>query len=222
MPKTVYDTKIIYMIDGTELSIYPLKIKYLKQLMDVFSSAVENKEQNSIDILIQCVRVAMKQFYPSIKTMEDVEDNFDIKTIYSILDTCAGIKFDNVASEEPKKTEQKGGSWEDLDLAKIESEAFLLGIWKDYEDLEISLSLPELSAILEAKREEDYNHKKFLAAIQGVDLDSQVGRKDEGEELKARVFSKGKANSNDVVSLQGQNAAQAGFGIGMGLDYEVL
>ena len=41
------------------------------------------------------------------------------------------------------------------------------------------------------------------------------------EDLKARVFSKGKTNdANDILSLQGVNAQQAGFGIGMGLDYE--
>jgi hypothetical protein len=39
--------------------------------------------------------------------------------------------------------------------------------------------------------------------------------------MKARVFSKGKtSDSNDVLALQGQNAKKAGFGIGMGLDYD--
>jgi hypothetical protein len=39
--------------------------------------------------------------------------------------------------------------------------------------------------------------------------------------MKARVFSGGAtSDSNDVLSLQGQNARKAGFGIGMGLDYE--
>jgi hypothetical protein len=37
------------------------------------------------------------------------------------------------------------------------------------------------------------------------------------------VFSRGRAtDSNDVLSLQGINAQKAGFGIGMGLDYEDL
>jgi hypothetical protein len=39
--------------------------------------------------------------------------------------------------------------------------------------------------------------------------------------MKARVFSGGSATSaDDITSLQGPNAAKAGFGIGMGLDYE--
>jgi hypothetical protein len=39
--------------------------------------------------------------------------------------------------------------------------------------------------------------------------------------MKARVFSKGQAtDSKDVLALQGATAQKAGFGIGMGLDYE--
>ena len=85
--------------------------------------------------------------------------------------------------------------------------------------------MPELVATLEAKHKEDYENKKFLAALQGVDLDK--GSQSEGqrkwEEIKAKVYSKGATdNPDDVVSLQGQAAVQAGFGIGMGLEYEVM
>jgi hypothetical protein len=59
--------------------------------------------------------------------------------------------------------------------------------------------------------------------MQGVDLDKQSGKQNAWEEMKARVFSGGKAsNANDVVALQGANAQKAGFGIGMGLSYEKL
>lgn len=87
--------------------------------------------------------------------------------------------------------------------------------------------MPELTSILIAKREKDYEDKKFLAAMQGVDLDAnnkspdgkERGQK-EWEDLKARVFSRGATkDSNDVLSLQGSTAAKAGIGIGMGLDY---
>jgi hypothetical protein len=84
--------------------------------------------------------------------------------------------------------------------------------------------MQELTAILEEKREQDYQHKKFLAAMQGVDLDAQTGKTNSNawEDLKARVVSKGKArDGNDILALQGVNAQKAGFGIGMGLDYEV-
>lgn len=83
--------------------------------------------------------------------------------------------------------------------------------------------MPELTALLVAKRENDYDQRKFFAAIQGIDLDKESGKEKgqkEWEDIKARVFSRGQTqNSNDVLSLQGANAAKAGFGIGAGLEY---
>ena len=86
--------------------------------------------------------------------------------------------------------------------------------------------MPELIATLEAKQKADYEDKKFLAAIQGVDLDKSSGSSQGGstwEEIKARAFSKGRtSNPDDILSLSGAAAAKAGFGIGHGLDYEVV
>jgi hypothetical protein len=90
----------------------------------------------------------------------------------------------------------------------------------------MSLSMPELMSTISSRRELDYEEKKFLAGIQGINLDEQSGSdkgQKEWEDMKARVFSKGQAkDSRDIVSLQGQNAINAGFGIGMGLEYENL
>ena len=52
-------------------------------------------------------------------------------------------------------------------------------------------------------------------------LDEETGKADPWEEMKARVFSGGRAkDSDDILYYQGVNASKAGFGIGMGLDYE--
>jgi hypothetical protein len=227
MATTIYPSKEIELFDGELLEIIPLKIKYLREFMDSFDNIKNAKsDDESIAVLVECVRICMKQYYPKIsKNVEDVEDNFDMPAIYEILDVAAGIKI-NKKSEEPVKdqAEKSGETWETLDLAKLESEVFLLGIWKDYQELEISLSMPELLATLEVSRELDYSEKKFLAAIQGVDIeqDSKKGQQ-EWEDMKARVFSKGQtSDANDVLSLQGPKAKQLGFGIGMGLDYENL
>ena len=229
MATTVYQNKVINLIDGTELEIIPLKIKYLREFMEAFENVKKAKDDDeAIDCLMECVRIAMKQYYPGIVLKkDDIEDSFDMPTIYTILDVSAGIKI-NRGSEETVKTQatESGSTWSDLDLAKIEAEAFLLGIWKDYKELEESLSMPELMATLSSRRELDYEEKKFLAAIQGVDLDKQSGSsrgQKEWEDMKARVFSKGATNdSKDILALQGQNAKKAGFGIGMGLEYEDL
>jgi hypothetical protein len=83
--------------------------------------------------------------------------------------------------------------------------------------------MQELTATLKIKRELDYSDKKFTAAMQGVDLDKNSGSGNEWEDMKARVFSKGKTtDGKDILALQGMNAEKAGFGIGMGLDYEVF
>jgi hypothetical protein len=227
MATTIYPSKEIELFDGELLEIIPLKIKYLREFMDSFDNIKNAKsDDESIAVLVECVRICMKQYYPKIsKNVEDVEDNFDMPAIYEILDIAAGIKI-NKKSEEPVKdqAEKSGETWETLDLAKLESEVFLLGIWKDYQELETSLSMPELLATLEVSRELDYSEKKFLAAIQGVDIeqDSKKGQQ-EWEDMKARVFSNGQtSDANDVLSLQGPKAKQLGFGIGMGLDYENL
>ena len=228
MATAIYKTANIYLIDGTEVFISPLKIKYLKEFMNVFSLIKESTdEDNLMSILLECTRVCMKQHYPSIATSIDVlEDNIDINTMHTILDICAGVKLN---SEKDSLSEQamsntNNTTWEDLDLAKIEAEVFMLGKWKNFDELEESLCMAEMSEILNSKRELDFEEKKFFAAIQGVDLekDSNRGQK-EWEDMKARVFSRGKAtDSRDILALQGENAKKAGFGIGLGLDYEDL
>ena len=86
------------------------------------------------------------------------------------------------------------------------------------------MSMPELVATLESKRELDHEEKKFLAAIQGIDIDKgKNDGQDAWQKMKAKHFSGGRTtDANDVVALQGANASKAGFGIGMGLGYQDL
>ena len=85
--------------------------------------------------------------------------------------------------------------------------------------------MPELTALISASRDEKHENRKFFAALKGVDLDQEASKTDSKgndpwEDMKARVFSRGKAtDSSDVVSLQGHNAKKAGFGVGAGLSY---
>lgn len=224
MATSIYKSGFTKLIDGTEIYMTPLKIKYLRQFLEEFSKIKDCKNDvESLEVLSKCATVAMKQYQPSIQTVEELEDSVDLATIYIILEYAADIVFNKKDKEAPVKESVKkaGGSWEDLDLAALESEAFMLGIWKDYEELEMSLSIQELTAILERKREMEYDDKKFMAALQGVDLDQQSGKQNAWEEMKTRVFSGGATNDpNDITAYQGATAQKAGFGIGMGLTYE--
>ena len=233
MPTKIYDIEELELIDGTIVEMSPLKIKYLRQFMDKFNLIKDsNTDEQSISVLVDCVRIAMKQFYPVLKTVEDVEDSIDLPTIYKIIDICAGVKMNKPQKVEQQasgpKPEKKENSWETLDLVKLESEVFVLGAWKNFDELESSISMPELMSLLESIRELDYNEKKFLAAMQGVDLDESknASEPDPWEAMKARVAAQvsgiGNGDPNDITSLQGQKAQQYGFGIGMGLEYEVV
>jgi len=229
MATSIYKTKNIFLYDGTEIQIMPLKIKYLRQFMDAFAELSNTtNDDEAIIVLLECTRIAMKQYFPEIsKSIEELENNIDMPTVHTVLEIAANVKIGGESEDNIKEQAEKsntGPSWEEFDLAKLESEVFLLGIWKDYNELESSLSLSEIMAILASIRELDYQEKKFFAAIHGVDLedssDEDRGQK-EWENLKARVFSGGATNdSDDVLALQGQNAKKAGFGIGFGLDYE--
>jgi hypothetical protein len=81
--------------------------------------------------------------------------------------------------------------------------------------------MSELTEILVAKRKQESNDRKFLAALQGVELD---GAEEDGEKIwqdkLTKAFSGGQTSDpNDVLSLQGMAAQREGFGIGNGLDY---
>jgi hypothetical protein len=227
MPNKVYDSDTIVLIDGTEIFMTPLKIKYLREFMTRFEDLDKAQDEDeTLNTLLDCARIAMKQYYPKLKTIEEVEDTLDVKSLYKLLEVAAGIKINEDAKETVKEQAQESSpKWSEMDLVALESELFLLGIWKDYDELESCLSMPELTTTLNAKRDSDYREKRFFAAMQGVDLDKQTGKSDQNawEKMKAKVFSKGKTdNPNDIIALQGDAAKRAGFGIGMGLGYEDL
>ena len=188
-------------------TIYDLKkqgepVKDLTMLHGVFSQKISKIKRviddESIDILTKCAAVCLKQYCPEIA--DDAEDYLDLPTVYKLIDIGAGIKI-NKQSDDTVKDQaiDSGHSWDELDLAKIESEVFLLGIWKDYGELESSISMPELVAILESKRDNDYEEKKFLAAIQGINLDenNQKEQEDPWTKLKNKVFNDGRKD-NDI------------------------
>jgi len=223
MATKVYEENVIELIDGTEIIVGPSKIKYLRGILDSFNKIdKDSTEDEAIEMMVESVRIAMQEFYPSISdSVELIEDNLDIKTVYKVLEYCAGIKI-NIDQEETvenqAKSQSDGSNWQDLDLVKLESEAFLIGAWKNFDDLENSISMPELISLLEVKRELDYGDKKFAAAMQGVDLDKDKND-NAWEDMKKRVLYNGK-DANDITNLRGAKAQKAGFGIGNGLGYE--
>ena len=68
----------------------------------------------------------------------------------------------------------------------------LIGIWKNIEDLEDNLSLPELNAILGASRDREYRQNKFAASLKGIDLDkiSAEQNQERFDEIERRAQAK--------------------------------
>lgn len=80
--------------------------------------------------------------------------------------------------------------------------------------------MPELIATLEAIKKKEHNDKKFQASLKGVDIGEYETEKGGSKFDDVRLRAAGiDATADDVVSLQGSFAAEAGFGVGAGLGY---
>ena len=82
--------------------------------------------------------------------------------------------------------------------------------------------MPELIQTLKSFKQQKSEDRKFTASLKGIDLESDV----EDEAIQGKTFDDVQrramginASGDDIVSLQGSFAAQAGFGIGAGLGY---
>jgi hypothetical protein len=99
MATTVNTEKTIELVDGTKIKIRPLKISLLKPFMSKFEKIAEVASDNekSMDILIECVQIAMKQYAPDLADdREKLEDNLDLPTVYKIVEEASGVKLADV------------------------------------------------------------------------------------------------------------------------------
>jgi hypothetical protein len=80
--------------------------------------------------------------------------------------------------------------------------------------------MPELIQTFSAMQKTETEKRKFLASIQGVELEGGVQEESKSfEDVRRRALGI-TTDPSDVVSLQGQFASEAGFGIGAGLGYK--
>jgi hypothetical protein len=83
--------------------------------------------------------------------------------------------------------------------------------------------MPELVITFKAMQKTETEKRKFLASIQGIDLDDSSNEKEEGssfEDVQRRALGIN-TSKDDIVSLQGSFAGKAGFGIDAGLGYSI-
>ena len=100
MAKKVYNTDYVEDVNNNLIKVYPLKIKYMREFMDIFVLVSEEKDQDlALDLVVECVFIAMKQFAPGLyATKEEVANSFDLKTLYKILEFAAEIKTNKTKS----------------------------------------------------------------------------------------------------------------------------
>jgi hypothetical protein len=101
MATTVHEAHKIQLIDGTEITLRPLKISLLRKFMKKFEgiAAVVDDNEKSIDLLMECVLIAMEQYATGLSVdVATLEENIDLPTVYEIVEVASGIKISDAAA----------------------------------------------------------------------------------------------------------------------------
>jgi hypothetical protein len=96
MSTTINETKTVELLDGTKISVRPLKISLLRPFMSKFEGIAEVADNNekSMTLLMECVQIAMKQYAPDQATdVKALEELLDLPTVYKIVEEASGIKL---------------------------------------------------------------------------------------------------------------------------------
>ena len=99
MATSVYEVVEVELLDGSTISMKPLKISLLRDFMKEFQKISDPKiaEDNikSMDLLLSCATIAMKQYSPDLATKEQLEEIMDLPTVYKVIEVAAGIKLND-------------------------------------------------------------------------------------------------------------------------------
>lgn len=101
MATTVNEETTVTLIDGTKLTLRPLKISLLRKFTAKFANLQEVADDNekSMDVLIECVQIALEQYAPELAAdKKALEDNLDLPTVYKIVEEASGIKMTDVSN----------------------------------------------------------------------------------------------------------------------------
>jgi hypothetical protein len=100
MAITINEEKIYALLDGTEFSTRPLKISLLREFMAKFDDLAKVADDNgkSMDVLMACVQVAMKQYKPDLAgDLAKLEELLDLPTVYKIVEEASGINLSDAS-----------------------------------------------------------------------------------------------------------------------------
>ena len=97
---TKADENVVVLIDGTKVSVRPLKISLLRPFMKKFEgiAAVAEDNDKSMSILMECVQIAMQQYKPDLsEDLKSLEENLDLPTVYKIIEAASGTNMSDSA-----------------------------------------------------------------------------------------------------------------------------
>lgn len=98
MATTVHETQELTLIDGTKITVRPLKISLLRSFMKKFEAvaAVADDNEKSMNLLIECVQIAMKQYKPELaEDTSKLEEILDLPTVYKIVEAASGTNLNS-------------------------------------------------------------------------------------------------------------------------------
>ena len=99
MATSVYETVEVELMDGTSITMRPLKISLLRDFMKEFQKLGDEKisEDNikSMDLLLNCSVIAMRQYNPDLASKEKLEEIIDLPTIYKVIEVASGVKLND-------------------------------------------------------------------------------------------------------------------------------
>jgi hypothetical protein len=93
MATTEYVPEVLTLIDGSKIEVRPLKISLLKPFMKKFEgvAAVAEDNEKSMNLLLDCVAIAMKQYNPELAAdPAKLEELLDLPTVYKIVEAASG------------------------------------------------------------------------------------------------------------------------------------
>lgn len=96
MAKTVNEEKTVELINGEVINLRPLKVSLLRPFMKKFEEIQEvaNDNEKAMNILMECVQIAMKQYKPELsEDVGDLEDIIDLPTVYRIVEEASGFRL---------------------------------------------------------------------------------------------------------------------------------
>lgn len=95
MATSVHESTELTLMDGTKITVRPLKISLLRPFMKQFEqvSLVAEDNEKSMNLLIECVAIAMQQYKPELADVSKLEDVLDLPTVYKIIEAASGVKL---------------------------------------------------------------------------------------------------------------------------------